>query len=92
MTCMFLPLAIAATLWVTAATPVFAADVVQPKAEPAALTAPSAPTAPQDELSNCAFITNDCEVCTVDASGKAFCSSQGIACVPTKRWCLFPKK
>lgn len=66
-----------------------AADLVVPQAEPVKL---SSPTAPKDDLSNCAFITNDCEVCTVDANGKAFCSSQGIACVPTKRTCLIQKK
>ena len=65
-----------------------AADVAEPKAEPASLAAP----AQKDDLSNCAFITNDCEVCTLDASGKAVCSTPGIACVPTSRSCLIRKK
>ena len=65
-----------------------AADLVTPIIAPAPLASPQ----PKDDFPNCDFITNDCEVCTVDASGKANCSSQGIACVPTKRWCLIEKK
>jgi hypothetical protein len=71
------------------ALPSLGADAVPP-AEPATLSAP-APAA-DDELKNCAFITNDCEVCSVAADGKVSCTSTGIACTVTKRWCLVPGK
>lgn len=40
---------------------------------------------------NCNFITNDCEICSVDDQGKVACSTQGIACTPTRHWCLVDK-
>ncbi len=56
--------------------PVFAADI---------------PAAPEPEnVKNCKFVTNDCEVCVVEASGKVVCSSVGTACLPTRKWCLVP--
>lgn len=76
-----------ACLLLAAAPPALAADAVPPS-EPATLRAP----AEGDDPGNCQFITNDCEVCTIDAAGKPSCSSQGIACTPTRRWCLIPKQ
>jgi hypothetical protein len=60
----------------------------------AADVAPLAAPAPAEngELKNCAFITNDCEVCTVEPDGRVSCTSQGIACTVTRRWCLIPGK
>lgn len=43
-------------------------------------------------LKNCSFITNNCEVCSVDQSGKVSCSSVGIACQPTVWGCLTDDK
>jgi len=76
-----------ACLALATASPSLAADAVLP-AEPATLSAPAA----GDDLKNCEFITTDCETCTVAADGKPSCSSTGIACTPTKRWCLVPGK
>ncbi len=59
-----------------------AADM--PKREPATPASSSG-------LEDCAFITNNCETCVVDAEGKAACSSAGIACVPTEKTCLIKK-
>ncbi len=70
---------------VVAITSAAAADVIQP--QPVTLTEPSAGS----DLQNCAFITNDCEVCVVEQDGKPSCSSTGIACVPARRWCLIKK-
>ncbi len=36
----------------------------------------------------CRLITHDCELCSSGADGQAVCSSVGIACVPTRKWCL----
>lgn len=41
-----------------------------------------------DALKNCAFVTNNCELCSTDGTGKIYCSSVGIACQPTKWDCL----
>ena len=41
-----------------------------------------------DALKNCAFVTNDCELCTLAENDKVFCSSVGIACEPTNWTCL----
>lgn len=68
------------------AAPCFAADITQP-----AEAAP-AKTEPLSTPENCAFFTNDCETCVVDADGKPSCSSTGIACVPAKTVCLIKKK
>jgi hypothetical protein len=57
-----------------------------------AISAAYAADVPVDELENCAFITNDCEVCTIDAKGQPACSSTGIACVPKQKRCLIPEK
>jgi hypothetical protein len=46
----------------------------------------------EQDFSNCAFVTNDCEVCAIDKDGKPQCSSTGIACVPTVKTCLILKK
>lgn len=63
-------------------------------ADVAPLATPAPPAAPAEngELKNCAFITNDCEVCTVEPDGRVSCTSQGIACTVTRRWCLIPGK
>jgi hypothetical protein len=45
-----------------------------------------------DDTNNCTFVTNDCETCVVDATGKPSCSSTGIACVPMAKHCLIRKK
>ena len=41
-----------------------------------------------DTLKKCAFVTNDCELCTIAENDKVFCSSVGIACEPTNWTCL----
>lgn len=41
-------------------------------------------------LKNCAFITHDCELCSVAASGRMSCSSVGVACEATTWHCLVP--
>ena len=41
-----------------------------------------------DSLKNCAFVTNNCELCSVEPDGKVSCSSVGIACEPTIWRCL----
>lgn len=64
---------------VTAAIPANAADLV------------TTSTTASEEFANCAFVTNDCEVCTVSEDGAPQCSSTGIACVPTAKTCLIPK-
>lgn len=43
------------------------------------------------DLRNCAIVTNDCELCLVQDSGKVVCSSVGIACVPKMKRCLVKK-
>lgn len=77
-------IAILALVWSSGTA--LAADVVT--SEPAKLSVPVV----GDDLKNCAFITHDCEVCTIAADGKSSCSSTGIACTPTKRTCLIPGK
>jgi hypothetical protein len=47
---------------------------------------------PDQDFEDCAFVTNDCESCVVDADGKPACSSSGIACVVKERSCLIKKK
>ena len=56
-----------------------------------ALADDAPPQANAASLEGCQFITNDCEICVVDDAGKVGCSTQGIACTPTKRWCLIDK-
>ena len=49
------------------------------------------PQVPAQSSEDCAFMTHNCEMCSVDSDGKILCSTQFIACVPTKRWCLVLK-
>jgi hypothetical protein len=63
------------------ATDLYAGDVTVPE--------PSSST-PHD-LKNCAFVTNNCELCMVKADGTVVGSSVGIACVPTVKRCLVKK-
>ena len=44
--------------------------------------------AQNDAMKNCAFVTNNCELCSIDGTGKILCSSVGIACQPTNWSCL----
>jgi hypothetical protein len=62
---------------------VWAADLITKDAVPAATPA---------VLENCAFVTNNCETCVVDAAGQPSCSSVGIGCVVTEKSCLIKKK
>jgi hypothetical protein len=53
---------------------------------------PASPVPQPGDLETCAFVTTNCEACMIDADGKPVCSNVGIACVPTERRCLIPKK
>jgi hypothetical protein len=76
------PLCIAMFM-IAGAPAVWAADLITKDAVPAATLA---------EPENCAFVTNNCETCVVDAAGKPSCSSVGIACVVTEKTCLIETK
>lgn len=56
--------------------------------QPAANINSEAKSPDDDTLNNCAFVTNDCELCTIAENDKVFCSSVGIACEPTNWTCL----
>jgi hypothetical protein len=68
---------------------VFASAV---RASAADLPPPLQTPKPDQGLEACAFITNNCETCVVDAAGKPSCSSVGIACLVTEKTCLIKKK
>ena len=55
------------------------------------ITVPEISISQAADLRNRAFVTNDCELCKVQANGKVVCSSVGIACVPTAKRCLVEK-
>ena len=55
------------------------------------ITLSEASSSQAEDLKNCAFVTNDCELCVVEANGKVVCSSVGIACVPKMKRCLVKK-
>jgi hypothetical protein len=48
---------------------------------------PAAGTMANPENMSCLFISNDCEVCALDAQDLPVCSSTGIACLPAERRC-----
>lgn len=84
----------AAVAWSLAGIPAFAEDAPAKPAEP---PAPSQPIAPDNSIlafvaanPDCSELTDECIICAV-VSGKAMCSTPGIACVRKELRCTSNK-